>query len=109
MPPVDTHRSAVATAATMPMSCAAAALPVGYRIEARLDPDRKEVSGREVLTWTNYAPDPVDRLMFHLYMNAFADKKYDQAAAYLKKAKELDPKAYGEKADSLLKRIEALK
>jgi tetratricopeptide (TPR) repeat protein len=46
---------------------------------------------------------------YALGVNAFADKKYEQAAAYLKKAKELDPKAYGEKADSLLKRIEALK
>jgi len=46
---------------------------------------------------------------YALGVNAFADKKYDQAAAYLRKAKELDPKAYGEKADSLLKRIEALK
>ena len=53
---------------------AAAAPAVGYRIDARLDPDKKEISGREVLTWTNYAPDPVDRLMFHLYMNAFADR-----------------------------------
>jgi tetratricopeptide (TPR) repeat protein len=46
---------------------------------------------------------------YALGVNAFADKKYVDAAAYLKKAKELDPKAYGEKADSLLKRIEALK
>ncbi len=46
---------------------------------------------------------------YALGVNAFADKKYPEAAAYLKKAKELDPKAYGEKADSLLKRIDALK
>jgi tetratricopeptide (TPR) repeat protein len=46
---------------------------------------------------------------YALGVNAFADKKYDQAATYLRKAKELDAKAYGEKADSLLKRIEALK
>ena len=46
---------------------------------------------------------------YALGVNAFADKKYAEAAAYLKKAKELDPKAYGEKADSLLKRIDALK
>ncbi len=48
-------------------------------------------------------------IQYALGVNAFADKKYAEAAAYLKKAKELDPKAYGEKADSLLKRIEALK
>ncbi len=46
---------------------------------------------------------------YALGVNAFADKKYTDAAAYLGKAKELDPKAYGEKVDSLLKRIEALK
>ncbi len=48
-------------------------------------------------------------IQYALGVNAFADKKYTEAAVYLKKAKELDPKAYGEKADSLLKRIEALK
>jgi tetratricopeptide (TPR) repeat protein len=48
-------------------------------------------------------------IQYALGVNAFADKKYAEAGVYLKKAKELDPKAYGEKADSLLKRIEALK
>ena len=48
-------------------------------------------------------------IQYALGVNAFADKKYAESAAYLKKAKELDPNAYGEKADSLLKRIEALK
>jgi tetratricopeptide (TPR) repeat protein len=46
---------------------------------------------------------------YALGVNAFADKKYADAAAYLRKAKELDPAAYGEKADALLKRIDALK
>ena len=48
-------------------------------------------------------------IQYAMGVNAFADKKYDQAAAYLRRAKEQDAKAYGEKADSLLKRIEALK
>jgi tetratricopeptide (TPR) repeat protein len=48
-------------------------------------------------------------IQYALGVNAFAAKKYDQAAAYLRRARELDPKTYGEKADSLLKRIEALK
>jgi tetratricopeptide (TPR) repeat protein len=48
-------------------------------------------------------------IYYALGVNAFADKKYAEAAAHLAKAKELDPKAYGDKADSLLKRIEALK
>jgi len=46
---------------------------------------------------------------YALGVNAFADRKYAEASTYLAKAKELDAKAYGEKADSLLKRIEALK
>jgi tetratricopeptide (TPR) repeat protein len=46
---------------------------------------------------------------YALGVNAFAEKKYDLASSYLRKAREVDPKAYGEKADSLLKRIEALK
>jgi tetratricopeptide (TPR) repeat protein len=46
---------------------------------------------------------------YALGVNAFAEKKYDLASGYLRKAKELDLKAYGEKADALLKRIEALK
>jgi hypothetical protein len=48
-------------------------------------------------------------IYYALGVNAFADKKYADAAGYLKKAKELDPQGYAEKADSLLKRIEALK
>ena len=77
---------------------AAAELPVDYRIEARLDPDRKEVSGREVLTWTNYAPDPVDRLMFHLYMNAFADKNstfLSESSTWWARGSSFNPKKSG--------------
>jgi tetratricopeptide (TPR) repeat protein len=46
---------------------------------------------------------------YALGVNAFAEKKYELAANYLRKAREADPKAYTEKVDSLLKRIEALK
>jgi tetratricopeptide (TPR) repeat protein len=46
---------------------------------------------------------------YALGVNAFAEKKYAAAADYLRKARQADPKAYAEKVDSLLKRIEALK
>jgi hypothetical protein len=58
---------------SLPVLAVAPAPPVSYRIEARLDAAKKIVSGNEILSWTNYAPDPVDRLPFHLYLNAFAD------------------------------------
>jgi hypothetical protein len=42
-----------------------------YKIDARLDTDRHQISGNEVLTWTNSGQSPVDKLPIHLYMNAF--------------------------------------
>jgi hypothetical protein len=48
---------------------------------------------------TNYA----------LGINAFAGNLYDDSAAYLSLAKQVDPDAYGEKVDSLLSRIETLR
>jgi hypothetical protein len=55
---------------SLPVLAVAPAPPVSYRIEARLDAAKKIVSGSEILSWTNYAPDPVDRLPFHLYPGA---------------------------------------
>ncbi|WP_428261871.1 M1 family metallopeptidase [Haliangium sp.] len=42
-----------------------------YRIDARLDVDTWQVDARQTLTWTNSSQRPVERLPFHLYMNAF--------------------------------------
>ncbi|HEY0481305.1 MAG TPA: M1 family metallopeptidase [Kofleriaceae bacterium] len=47
-----------------------------YKIEARLDPVRHQLTGTETLTWTNTGASPVDTLPFHLYLNAF---KNDQS------------------------------
>ena len=46
---------------------------VDVRIDCRLDPETKVVSGTEVLTWRNATEDAVDELQFHLYQNAFSD------------------------------------
>ncbi|MBA7692731.1 hypothetical protein ES703_101298 [subsurface metagenome] len=46
---------------------------------------------------------------YALGVNAFADKRYDLAENYLNSAREMDLETYGEKVDSLLKRIEMLK
>src|SRR3954454_18248258 len=45
-----------------------------YKIDARLDPQKHQVIGTETLTWTNTGDTPVDRLPFHLYLNAFKNE-----------------------------------
>ena len=45
-----------------------------YKIEARLDAARHTIAGSEVLTWTNTGASPVDKLPFHLYLNAFKNE-----------------------------------
>jgi len=42
-----------------------------YDIRVRLDPDEKQLLGHETITWLNADGPPTDRLMLHLYMNAF--------------------------------------
>jgi peptidase M1-like protein len=42
-----------------------------YKIEARLDTQRHQIAGTETLTWTNTGASAVDKLPFHLYLNAF--------------------------------------
>jgi hypothetical protein len=48
---------------------------VDYRIQATLLPGARAVSGHETLTWRNASPDRVGELRFHLYLNAFRDKR----------------------------------
>ncbi|MBN1837399.1 MAG: DUF1570 domain-containing protein [Spirochaetales bacterium] len=45
---------------------------------------------------------------YALGVNAFAAGNYSQATEYLKRARELDPAAFGGKVDALLRRIEAM-
>ncbi len=59
-------------------AAAAAAEPppvVAYRIDARLDPATRTVTGSVHATWRNPASEPVDALYLHLYLNAFASNR----------------------------------
>lgn len=44
---------------------------VDYAIEARLDPDKHTLDGRERLTWRNRSDVEVRAVYLHLYLNAF--------------------------------------
>lgn len=44
---------------------------VDYAIEARLDPDKHTIDGREHLTWRNRSEVEVRAVYLHLYLNAF--------------------------------------
>ena len=48
---------------------------VRYRIQARLEADKKAIDGHETLTWFNDSPDAVRELQFHFYLNAFQNEK----------------------------------
>lgn len=50
-------------------------VPVTYRLEARLDPSTRTVTGRVQATWRNPAAKPLDALYLHLYLNAFASNR----------------------------------
>ncbi len=47
---------------------------VGYQIAARLDVAKHRIAGTETVTWRNAGTTPVDRLPFHLYLNAFKNE-----------------------------------
>jgi hypothetical protein len=44
---------------------------VRYKIDARLDAQKKTIQGQEVIVWKNHTEDAVPDLQFHLYLNAF--------------------------------------
>jgi hypothetical protein len=46
-----------------------------YDIAVSLDTKDKVLLGTEKLTWTNTSPMAINELQFHLYLNAFRDKK----------------------------------
>ncbi|HEY3130467.1 MAG TPA: M1 family metallopeptidase [Acidobacteriota bacterium] len=48
---------------------------VDYRIQVRLDPQKKQLEGHEKLIWRNPSSDSVNDLWFHLYLNAFKNTK----------------------------------
>ncbi len=42
-----------------------------YTIHATLDPDKHTIDATERMTWRNRSKRPVDKVYFHLYLNAF--------------------------------------
>jgi len=47
---------------------------VRYSIEVQLDPETRDVIGKETIEWTNTLADPVTSLPMHLYLNAFSNE-----------------------------------
>ncbi len=45
-----------------------------YKIDARLDGSRHSITATQTLIWTNAGASAVDRLPFHLYLNAFKNE-----------------------------------
>jgi hypothetical protein len=45
-----------------------------YKIDARLDVVKHQITATQTLTWTNTGESPVERLPFHLYLNAFKNE-----------------------------------
>jgi len=46
-----------------------------YRMDVRLDVDKRLIYGKEILTWRNATPHPATELQFHLYYNAWRNDK----------------------------------
>ncbi len=46
-----------------------------YKIDARLDATRHQITATETLSWTNTGASAVDTLPFHLYLNAFKNEQ----------------------------------
>lgn len=46
-----------------------------YDIDVKLDPAKRLLHGKEVLTWYNKSQDTITELQFHLYLNAFRNTK----------------------------------
>ncbi|MEM7051229.1 MAG: M1 family metallopeptidase [Acidobacteriota bacterium] len=59
-------------------TAAATALPApaySIQIAAELDPETRELTGKQFLRWTNRATVAIPDLQFHLYLNAFANNR----------------------------------
>ncbi len=56
-----------------------------YKIEARLDVGTHQITATETLTWTNTGTSVVDKLPFHLYLNAFKN----ESTAFMQSARGL--------------------
>ena len=68
LPPLDTQPALLGDQAPRSPRIA------NYVLEATLDDLNHRVRGKETLTWTNAGSSPVDRIPFHLYLNAFKNE-----------------------------------
>jgi peptidase M1-like protein len=48
---------------------------VRYKIDARLDAQKKTIAGHETIVWKNHTAGAVPDLQFHLYLNAFKNNQ----------------------------------
>lgn len=47
---------------------------IRYSIEVQLDPETRDLHGKESIEWTNTLAEPVTSLPMHLYLNAFSNE-----------------------------------
>lgn len=47
---------------------------IRYSIEVELDPETRDLAGKETIEWTNTLDEPVASLPMHLYLNAFSNE-----------------------------------
>jgi hypothetical protein len=68
----DAHQAADTSTPTMSPRLPARAEDIAdYTISVKLDPDKKQLTGKQQLTWRNTSADAIGDLWFHLYLNAF--------------------------------------
>ncbi|MFI5251903.1 MAG: M1 family metallopeptidase [Bacteroidota bacterium] len=58
---------------------------VHYIIDAKLDPDKAVVTGKETLVYTNNSPDTLKVAYFRLYWNAFTERSHGEEFALREK------------------------
>lgn len=63
------------SAQELPAATARATRTATYRIDATLDPARRLMAGREVITWRNQTAHPTSELRLHLYYNAWRNDR----------------------------------
>jgi len=73
--PSATHAQAAAPAAAQELAPPEGQTGLAYDIEAELDPERHTLSGRERIHFENHSTQPLNALLFHLYLNAFRDTR----------------------------------
>ena len=72
--------SSSATAAAQPATTGTIDPPLSprnasYTLTARLDPASRTITGSEVITWRNITARPATELQFHLYWNAWKNRR----------------------------------